>query len=136
MSVRRDGVESLKSATGSDTKDDVPRLVTFMVYYRMENDANSNHYAYPLPLYPTLKVDEDFALYDITYTPIFGGESTKTVKDLDGPFPWEMLRPHEYAHSIREGNGEYTREDLKPYRVFQPSGPSVRTLCRSPTGCC
>jgi primary-amine oxidase len=104
-----------------------------MVYLRYSNSLDSNHYSFPLPVIPTLYAD-DFKLHDIQYTPIFGGDSTKTFKDLERPFPWEHFKPSEYAHDIREQEqGIPSRTGLKPYQVVQPEGASVSEERRA---CC
>lgn len=73
---------------------------------------------------PTVRAD-DFVLEKIEYTPIFGGEDTRTVQDLTEPFPWHIFRRNEYKQAIREQDGLPSRADLKPYRVIQPEGASV-----------
>src|SRR5690349_9400032 len=40
---------------GSDTTSPLPRLITYMVYFLPPGaDADSNHYAYPLPICPVV----------------------------------------------------------------------------------
>jgi primary-amine oxidase len=95
-----------------------------MVYMRMIDDADSCHYSYPLPLIPVVLADS-FILHEIAFTPIMGGDSIKTVQDLDQPFPWEHYMPSEYSQKLREDAGENYRQDLKPYHVSQPEGASV-----------
>lgn len=112
---------------GADSAEIVPRYITFMIYLSFSDDPDSNHYASPLPLLATVLAD-DFTFVSVTYTPIFGGESTKTIEDLDGPFPWEKYVANEYSHKIRAKAGEKDRQDLKPYRVLQPEGASVSIL--------
>jgi primary-amine oxidase len=109
---------------GADSSEDCPRFISFMVYMRFIDDADSCHYSAPLPIVPTVLADS-LVLHEIAFTPIFGGESVKTVKDLDGPFPWEQYVQNEYAQSVREKAGEVYRRDIKPYHVTQPEGASV-----------
>lgn len=109
---------------GADSSEDCPRFISFMVYMRFIDDADSCHYSAPLPIVPTVLADS-LVLHEIAFTPIFGGESIKTVKDLDGPFPWEQYVQNEYAQSVREKAGEVYRRDIKPYHVTQPEGASV-----------
>jgi len=109
---------------GADTIEDCPRFISFMVYMRFIDDIDSCHYSSPLPLIPTM-LAESLVLHEIAFTPIFGGDSLKTVKDLTGPFPWEHYVQNEYSQSIREKSGEAYRKDIKPYHVSQPEGASV-----------
>ena len=109
---------------GADTTENCPRFISFMVYMRFIDDIDSCHYSAPLPLIPTM-LAESLVLHEIAFTPIFGGDSLKTVKDLSGPFPWEQYIQNEYSQSIREGSGEIYRQDIKPYHVSQPEGASV-----------
>jgi Cu2+-containing amine oxidase len=109
---------------GADSSENCPRFISFMVYMRFIDDADSCHYSAPLPIIPTVLADS-LVLHEIAFTPIFGGESIKTLKDLDGPFPWEQYVQNEYAQSVREKAGEVYRRDIKPYHVTQPEGASV-----------
>ena len=99
-----------------------PRIFAVFPYYRLNANVDSNHYAFPIPVvfYWNQSKDE---LYDIVYAPIFGTGS-KTLKDLEGPFPWESMRPNEYHHALREALGGTTRTDIKPLVVQQPEGAS------------
>jgi primary-amine oxidase len=96
-----------------------------MCYLRFSDYQDSNHYAAPLPFNPTVNADT-LELVDIAYAPIFGGDDTRTIEDLDEPFPWHQYRRHEYAHSIREADGLASRADLKPLQVIQPEGTSFK----------
>jgi hypothetical protein len=91
---------------------------------RFVDDADSCHYSAPLPIIPVMLADT-LVLHEIAFTPIFGGESTKTVQDLDGPFPWEHFVQNEYSQRMREAAGAVYRQDIKPYHVTQPQGASV-----------
>lgn len=100
-----------------------------MCYLRFSNWPDSNHYAAPLPFNPTVNADT-LELVDIAYAPIFGGDDTRTIKDLEGPFPWEQYCRNEYAHHIREADGHASRTDLKPLQVIQPRGTSFKLTGR------
>lgn len=100
-----------------------------MCYLRFSEFHDSNHYAAPLPFNPTVNADT-MELVDIAYAPIFGGDDTRTIKDLDGPFPWDQYVRNEYAHHIREADGLASRTDLKPLQVIQPEGTSFELTGR------
>jgi primary-amine oxidase len=100
-----------------------------MCYLRFSEFHDSNHYAAPLPFNPTVNADT-LELIDIAYAPIFGGDDTRTIKDLDGPFPWDQYVRNEYAHHIREADGLASRADLKPLQVIQPEGTSFELTGR------
>ncbi|WVQ71769.1 hypothetical protein IAR50_001310 [Cryptococcus sp. DSM 104548] len=108
---------------GADTTNTEERFITFMCYLRFCEDLDSNHYSAPLPVVPTVLAD-DFSLVNIVYTPIFGGESTKTIKDLDGPFPWDQFVRNEYRHDLRAELSDKDRPASMPYHVSQPQGAS------------
>lgn len=113
---------------GADSSALSKRLVPFMVYARLSSNPDSNHYSFPLPLQPVIDTDDN-SLFAITWTPIFGGDSTETVAALpSGTFPWEKLEPeaHEYNMKLRVENGYKMRDDLKPLIVAQPDGPSFK----------
>ena len=105
----------------------MPRLISFMCYLSFGDNPDSNHYAAPIPIIPSVFADS-FKLYGIEYCPIFG-EGDRTILDLDSPFPWQHYVPNEYDQKVREGKGGEYRRDIKPYRVSQPEGASVG-LCR------
>jgi primary-amine oxidase len=93
--------------------------------YQLSDDADSCHYAYPLPFIPVLDT-ETYELAEIQWTPVFGGESTKTLLDLpEGEtYPWELHQSNEYMPHLLQAEGTKLREDVKPYRVSQPEGAS------------
>ncbi len=71
----------------------------------------------------------DLTLAKIDWTPIYGGESTKTIQDLpDGPgsFPWEKMMRNEYVHDLQVEDGHKIRADLKPLEVVQRDGASFK----------
>lgn len=108
---------------GADVNDPVPRYITFMVYLAFGDNPDTNHYASPVPIIPTISAD-DLSLVDIEYGPIFG-TGNKTLLDLDEPFPWEAFTRNEYDADLRKGQGIADRDDIQPYRVNQPTGVSV-----------
>ncbi|OCF40041.1 hypothetical protein I317_06179 [Kwoniella heveanensis CBS 569] len=112
---------------GSDSFEDSPRHISFMVYLSFSDDPDSCHYAAPLPVIPTVLADT-FELLKIEFTPIYG-EGDKTIMDLieEGQtFPWEAYVPNEYDAAIRAKAGLNNRMDLKPYRVIQPEGAGFK----------
>jgi len=98
-----------------------------MCYLRFKDDPDSCHYGAPLPIIPVMLADT-LKLHEIAFTPIFGGESTKTVQDLDGTFPWEQYISNEYSQKLREAEGIKYRDDVKPYHISQPQGASVSRM--------
>lgn len=95
-----------------------------MLYLSFSKHGDSNHYAAPVPLTPTLRTD-DWSLYALDYTPIYGGDDVRTIKDLiaEGQsYPWDQYRPSEYDAGLRADIQE--RDDFKPLEVVQREGPS------------
>ena len=105
-----------------------------MCYLRFQDDPDSCHYSAPLPIIPVMLADT-LKLHEIAFTPIFGGESTKTVQDLDGPFPWEQYISNEYSQKLREAEGIKYRDDVKPYHISQPQGASVSLIHKPDQRC-
>ncbi|KAI5481480.1 hypothetical protein MNV49_004237 [Pseudohyphozyma bogoriensis] len=110
---------------GADIRTPMPRLIPFMLYCRMADNPDSNHYAFPLPLQPVLDSGDNWKLITLGPCPIFG-ESDETLDALNGQFPWEKMKPKEYEYDaeLRKEYGYKFREDLKPLQVVQPLGAS------------
>lgn len=91
--------------------------------------ADTNHYAYPLPLLPAIDAHTK-KLHSLNFYPIYGGESTETIEDLwarGENFPWHKLLGSEYVHELRK---EAPRADLKPLEVVQREGASFSVTGR------
>lgn len=107
---------------GSDGVDDLRYMYQCFLYMRDPEDpenADSNHYAFPLPISPVVDVvTEKIIRIDILPT---GADAT--VAELS---PMKLHEASEYTPAHQN-----LRTDLKPLHVFQPEGASFTV---SPVG--
>lgn len=82
------------------------------------DNADSNHYALPLPISPLLTA-HDAKLIRIDYLPT-GADNTINKN----PGPWKIHPANEY---IPEGLPKI-RDDLKPLHVVQPEGAGFKVI--------
>lgn len=100
---------------GSDGIKDDELLIQCFLYMRdpqNPDEADSNHYALPLPISPLVHV-ESGKVIRIDRLPT-GADNT-----LEETGPWPVRLANEYIPEAQK-----LREDLKPLRVIQPEGAS------------
>jgi primary-amine oxidase len=101
---------------GTDDPEEDRRLCQCYLYIRPTDHEQSNHYSLPLSFSPVFDgLTKEFLRMD--YLP--GGADTATKLTE----PWKQVKAVEYAHDLLD---EPLREDLKPYLVQQPEGPSFK----------
>ncbi|OMP85109.1 Copper amine oxidase 1 [Diplodia seriata] len=100
---------------GSDGVDDDDRMYQCFMYMRdplNPNEADSNHYALPLPISPVIST-ETMTVIRIDILPTGADEKIKPLG------PLKIHPPNEYIPEAQQ-----LRTDLKPLRVVQPEGAS------------
>lgn len=111
--------------TGSDGINDDERLYQIFLYMRdpaNPSEADSNHYAFPLPISPVIETNE-YKVIRIDYLPT---GADLTIKE---PQPYQAKPPNEYVSEYQN-----LRTDLKPLRVIQPEGASFKLTQIGETG--
>lgn len=112
---------------GCDSNEPLPRLVMFLMYMRdpKTHHPESNIYAFPLPFVPVYDVLEN-KLVRIDWCATGGdGDDVNEINYNSGNPEKSIvdnMRAGEYYHELRPDLP--LREDLKPYNVVQPEGPS------------
>lgn len=109
------GEQSLTFITGADGVEDDERLWQTFMYMRdptNNGEADSNHYALPLPISPVVD-PVTMKVIRIDYLPT-GKDNT-----IREPGPWTPKPANEYIPEAQE-----LRQDLKPLNVVQPEGVS------------
>ncbi|KAF4966508.1 hypothetical protein FZEAL_10643 [Fusarium zealandicum] len=109
----------------SDGIDDNQRMYQVFLYMRDPNnsgEADSNHYAFPLPVSPVIECTE----YKVVRVDVLPTGADNTVKPLA---PYQPSPANEYIPESQE-----LRKDLKPLRVSQPEGPSFTVTSVGETG--
>lgn len=109
------GEQSLTLITGADGVEDDERLWQTFMYMRdptNNGEADSNHYALPLPISPVVD-PVTMKVIRIDYLPT-GKDNT-----IREPGPWTPKPANEYIPEAQE-----LRQDLKPLNVVQPEGVS------------
>ncbi|KAF5098944.1 hypothetical protein D0Z03_001113 [Geotrichum reessii] len=130
--IKKCGLESIKDCLttdgwmyGCDEEGDTPRYSQLLVYGRdpKHNHPDSNMYAFPVPFVPVYDVlEKKIVRVDWCAT---GNEND----DING-FNYNTLTEGKNIFDTCKGNEyipellEKTRDDLKPYNVIQPEGPS------------
>ncbi|KAF2201208.1 hypothetical protein GQ43DRAFT_480907 [Delitschia confertaspora ATCC 74209] len=102
---------------GSDGINDDERLYQCFLYMRdpmNPSEADSNHYALPLPISPVITT-ENMKVIRIDILPT-GADNT--IKELQ---PYQIKPPNEYIPEYQT-----LRTDLKPLNVVQPEGASFK----------
>ena len=102
---------------GSDGVDDANRLYQCFLYLRdplNPSEADSNHYALPLPISPVVST-ENMKVIRIETLPT-GVDNT--IKPLE---KYKVQPPNEYISEYQT-----LRTDLKPLNVIQPEGASFQ----------
>ena len=86
------------------------------------DNADSNHYAFPLPVSPVI---------DMVELRVIRIEMLPTGADHHAapPRPWKIAPPNEYTSEHQN-----LRTDLKPLHVVQPEGASFRVTQVGETG--
>lgn len=111
---------------GSDGIDDDRRMYQVFLYMRdpqNPNEADSNHYAFPLPVSPVIdSVTNKVIRIDILPT---GADA----KLKETPNPWKSKPANEYVPEYQK-----LRKDLKPLLVVQPEGASFTVTSVGETG--
>jgi len=109
------GVMSTDHGTGSDGLKDDDRMWQAFMYMRdpaNADEADSNHYAMPLPISPVVD-SSTMEVIRIDYVPT--GKDNTINKDK----PWKPQPGNEYIPEAQQ-----LRTDLKPLNVIQPEGAS------------
>ncbi|KAH7118977.1 copper amine oxidase [Dendryphion nanum] len=103
---------------GSDGVNDEDRLYQCFLYLRDPNnasEADSNHYALPLPISPVVSTADNNKVIRIDIMPTGVDNTIKPVG------PYKMQPPNEYIPEHQQ-----LRTDLKPLNVIQPEGASFQ----------
>lgn len=109
----------LTPAQGSDGVDDDARLWQCFLYMRDPNnsaEADSNHYALPLPISPVVSPEQEKVIR-IDYMPTGADFSVKE------PQPYKPRPANEYIPESQD-----LRKGLKPLHVVQPEGASFKVI--------
>lgn len=99
---------------GTDSNDENRRLFQHYMYIIEVDHPESNHYSLPCAFSPVFD-GYTKELVRMDYLPT-GVDHTTTPTQ-----PWKPVKCVQYAHDLLD---EPMREDLKPYIVQQPQGPS------------
>lgn len=102
---------------GTDDINETQRLIQCYLYLLESDDPQTNMYSLPC-----------------RFSPVFDGMTKELVRidylpsgpGLEGAptYPWKPVKAVQYAHNLLETP---LRDDLKPYIVSQPQGPSFQT---------
>lgn len=129
MGIKKDQMKKLLSPDGwmygADQDEPVPRRCSFFMYMRnpANPDPDSNIYAYPLPFIVTCDVLEGKVLKVEGLATGGDGDEDLDYYTRDSSIPiLETFKPAEYMPYLRPDLK--MRDDLKPYNVIQPDGPS------------
>lgn len=104
-------------AVGSDGVNDDERMYQCFLYMRApqhSDDADSNHYAFPLAISPVIST-ETMKVIRIDYCPT-GADSR-----AEAPKPYKPRPANEYMPERQT-----LRKDLKPLQIVQPDGASFK----------
>ncbi|KAI9042257.1 amine oxidase [Aspergillus affinis] len=99
---------------GTDNDNEKRRLFQCFMYMVAVDHPENNHYSLPCKFCPVFDGPTK-KLVRIDYLP--GGVDAATVETQ----PWKPVKTVQYAHDLLD---EPLRQDLKPYIVQQPEGPS------------
>lgn len=86
------------------------------------SEADSNHYAFPLPISPVIECTE----YKLIRIDVMPTGADNTIKPVS---PYQPKPPNEYIPESQD-----LRKDLKPLHVSQPEGPSFKVTRVGETG--
>ncbi|KAI2610481.1 copper amine oxidase 1 [Hypoxylon sp. NC1633] len=109
---------------GPDPSEDVPRYMQGLVYARdsSKNNADSNHYSYPMPIIPIMDVaTKKLIRVDRLAT---GGVGDSLFPPPSGGKPKNLFEHSNPAEYVPELLDRPFRTDLKPINVTQPEGAS------------
>ncbi|MCJ1240084.1 hypothetical protein MMC14_008084 [Varicellaria rhodocarpa] len=107
---------------GSDGINDDKRIWQCFLYLRDPGNADSNHYALPLPISPVVDTEE-YKVIRIDLLP------TGVDNTLSETKPYKIHSFNEYIPECHE-----LRTDLKPLNVVQPEGASFKVTQTGETG--
>ncbi|KAI6752345.1 hypothetical protein HG530_013714 [Fusarium avenaceum] len=110
---------------GSNGIDDDVRMYQVFLYMRdpaNSSEADSNHYAFPLPVSPVIECVH----YKVIRIDVLPTGLDNTIKPLE---PYQPKPANEYIPEAQE-----LRKDLKPLHVSQPEGPSFSVTPVGETG--
>ncbi|KAL4876380.1 copper amine oxidase [Aspergillus karnatakaensis] len=102
---------------GTDDPNESRRLFQCYMYITATDHAQNNHYSVPCKFSPVFD-GLTHELVRMDYLPSTGNTSTTDTQ------PWKPVETVQYAHDLLT---EPLRNDLKPYIVQQPEGPSFKT---------
>ncbi len=109
---------------GPDLDTDNIRYVQALVFARdtSNNNEDSNHYAYPIPLVPVFDIArQELVRVDRCAT---GGIGDPLYPLPRSPRPRELFKESKPAEYIPELLGRPLRSDVKALNITQPDGPS------------
>ncbi|KAI5867392.1 copper amine oxidase 1 [Durotheca rogersii] len=111
---------------GPDPGEEIPRYIQGLVYARdsSKNNADSNHYSYPLPIIPVM----DAATMELVRVDRLatGGINDGLYQPPRGAEPRKLFGHHASAEYAPELLDRPLRADLKPINVTQPEGASFK----------
>ncbi|KAI0403132.1 copper amine oxidase [Xylaria palmicola] len=111
---------------GLDPEEEVPRYMQGLVYARnaANNNADSNHYAYPLPLIPVM----DFTTKELIRVDRLatGGTGDSLYPSPVAEKPKKLFEHGKTAEYVPELLDRPLRTDLKPIDITQPEGASFK----------
>ncbi|ORX95352.1 copper amine oxidase [Clohesyomyces aquaticus] len=102
---------------GADGVNDEERMYQCFLYMRdplNPDEADSNHYALPLPISPVVST-ESMKVIRVDLLPTGADEKIKPIE------PYQIKPPNEYISEYQK-----LRTDLKPLNVIQPQGASFQ----------
>ncbi|CAG7917674.1 unnamed protein product [Penicillium olsonii] len=99
---------------GTDEEDESRRLYQCYMFIVPVNHPQSNHYSLPCDFSPVFDA-KTRELIRMDNLPTGNDHTTKETQ------PWKPVKAVEYAHDLLD---QPQRDDLKPYLVQQPQGPS------------
>jgi primary-amine oxidase len=102
---------------GTDDENESRRLFQCYMYIMETQHPETNHYSLPCAFSPVFDALTS-ELVRMDYLPTGAGPDTVPTK------PWKVVKGVEYSHEL---HGMPLRNDLKPYIVSQPEGPSFTT---------
>lgn len=111
---------------GLDPDEDVPRYMQGLVYARnaANNNPDSNHYGYPLPIIPVMDVaTKTMIRVDRLAT---GGTGDSLYPTVPADKPKKLFEHGQSAEYVPELLSRPLRADLKPINITQPEGASFK----------
>ncbi|KAI1445571.1 copper amine oxidase 1 [Annulohypoxylon stygium] len=111
---------------GPDPDEEIPRTMQGLVYARdtSNNNPDSNHYAYPLPIIPIMDVaTKKLVRVDRLAT---GGHGDSLYPAPLSDKPRKLFETNKSAEYVPELLDRPFRTDMKPINIIQPEGASFK----------